>query len=218
MATQSSGFALYNLAYLELMPSFTCNYVGSTQQFSCQPEDFCSNPELEYRFDYSAENSIHNWVEKLNLTCRPGWQIGLLGSVYFMGWCCTLLWVPPLADKHGRKPVVFWGMLLNLIAFTLMIATRSYLMTLGMIFIMGAITTIRLPLISNYLVELVATPWRTFYITIWQMSESIPYIVATTYFLLDGKNSSVVVCVGYVFNVIAVAAIYFLPESPEFLY
>ena len=50
------------------------------------------------------------------------------------------------------------------------------------------------------------------------MSESIPYIVATTYFLLDGKSSTVVVFVGYAFNLIAVAAIYFLPESPEFLY
>lgn len=167
MATQSSGFALYNLAYLELMPSFSCNYIGSSQQFECQPSDFCGNPTIEYTYDYSQRNSIHNWVEKLSLTCRPGWQIGLLGSVYFMGWCCTLLWVPPLADKHGRKPVLFYGMLINLVALTLMIVTRSYLITLVSIFVQGAITTIRLPLISNYLVELVEIKWRTFYITVW---------------------------------------------------
>jgi hypothetical protein len=50
------------------------------------------------------------------------------------------------------------------------------------------------------------------------MSESIPYIVATTYFLLDGKQSFLIVFVGYAFNLLAVVGIYFFPESPEFLY
>jgi MFS family permease len=149
------------------MPSYSCNYVGMSQQWSCQPQDFCNNPEIQFSFNYEAENSIENWIEKLGLTCSSGWQIGLIGSAYFLGWCSTLLWVPPLADKHGRKPILMFGMLLNLVLLVVLLFSRSYQTTLAMVFLLGALTTIRLPLISNYLVELVGAPYRTIYLTIW---------------------------------------------------
>jgi len=30
LSTMNTGFIIYNLSYLELLPQFTCNYVGQT--------------------------------------------------------------------------------------------------------------------------------------------------------------------------------------------
>lgn len=92
-STASISIVIYNLSYLELMPEFTCNYIGQTQTFVCKEADFCGSPQIQYVITPSP-TSLYNWVEKLGLICRPGWQIGLLGSALFSGWCLTLLWVP----------------------------------------------------------------------------------------------------------------------------
>jgi hypothetical protein len=51
-ATNSTGFFYYCFSYLELMPQFTCNYVGSTDQFACEPKDFCDDPSISYNINY----------------------------------------------------------------------------------------------------------------------------------------------------------------------
>ena len=45
-ATGSTGYFFYNLSYLELMPVFTCNYIGSSVLFTCKETDFCSDPTI----------------------------------------------------------------------------------------------------------------------------------------------------------------------------
>eukprot|EP00353_Schmidingerella_taraikaensis_P000375 CAMPEP_0185596888 /NCGR_PEP_ID=MMETSP0434-20130131/81017_1 /TAXON_ID=626734 ORGANISM="Favella taraikaensis, Strain Fe Narragansett Bay" /NCGR_SAMPLE_ID=MMETSP0434 /ASSEMBLY_ACC=CAM_ASM_000379 /LENGTH=83 /DNA_ID=CAMNT_0028225461 /DNA_START=190 /DNA_END=438 /DNA_ORIENTATION=- len=82
------NFMYYNMSYLELIPEeFFCVYADSNEEVPCIPDDFCDNPELfSYRANYDLDNSYHNWVEKLDLTCRPSSQIGLLGSATFAGW------------------------------------------------------------------------------------------------------------------------------------
>jgi hypothetical protein len=45
-ATNSTGFFYYCFSYLELMPAFTCNYVGDSNQFTCEPKDFCDDPNI----------------------------------------------------------------------------------------------------------------------------------------------------------------------------
>ena len=43
--------------------------------------------------------------------CKPKWLAGSLGSVYFIGYVLTLLWLPRLADVYGRKILFTWGTL-----------------------------------------------------------------------------------------------------------
>jgi hypothetical protein len=85
-----------------MSPKFTCNYVGQEERFVCRQLDFCENPELEWQYDYSDPQTLHNWTEKLSLVCMPKWKLGLIGSVHFIGFCTTLLWLPPYADRYGR--------------------------------------------------------------------------------------------------------------------
>ena len=95
----SFGFWFYNLAFLCMPPKFLCNYVGRQESFVCRQQEFCGNPDLEWMIDYSNPQTLHNWIEKLSLVCKPSWQIGLLGSAYFAGMALTLLWLPSYADR-----------------------------------------------------------------------------------------------------------------------
>jgi hypothetical protein len=53
-ANEGINFIAYNLAFLELMPAYLCNWRGGpVTPFSCKPSDFCNNPTMIYYVDYS---------------------------------------------------------------------------------------------------------------------------------------------------------------------
>ena len=101
------NFIVYHFSYYELFPKYLCTYKNDpTQEVACKPEQFCDDPNvLSWKIDYSNPESLHNWIEKLNLTCGGGKTIGTLGSVLFIGWVITLLILPRIADVFGRMPV-----------------------------------------------------------------------------------------------------------------
>ena len=64
---------IYNLAFLEVLPQFTCSFNGSTELIPCVEKDFCGNPDVEVFVDWDDPNSIYNWASTIGLVCRPGW-------------------------------------------------------------------------------------------------------------------------------------------------
>lgn len=100
--------------------------------------------------DWSSERAFVNWVGKKGLACRPAYQIGLLGSAYFIGWCSTLLVFPLYADRHGRKEIVEKGMALNLIVYAVNMVTDSYWLTVLCQFVLGMLTSIRINVAFPY--------------------------------------------------------------------
>jgi MFS family permease len=59
-------------------------------------------PKNKYRAVKTDEEYFDNWVEKLDLLCKPQSEIGMLGSCFFMGLMITIFWAPQYSDKHGR--------------------------------------------------------------------------------------------------------------------
>jgi MFS family permease len=60
------------------------------------------NIEVEY-IDWEHKHSLSNWVQRFDLYCGKSFEIGLFGSMFFLGYISSCLLVPPLADKFGRK-------------------------------------------------------------------------------------------------------------------
>lgn len=157
MCTSSIGFVVYDLGFLELMPAFTCQHKGQEATFECQPGGdfgFCGKSNIEYTVNYDSPDSLHNWVEKLSLVCKPGWQIGLLGSALFAGWTSTLLWVPPLAEKYGRRKIFIWGNVARLLLFTALMFSHSYWLTVVSLYLIGTLESIQVSIGYNYCMEL----------------------------------------------------------------
>lgn len=137
------ALVFYNLAFFELMPVFLCNVVGQTTQFVCYPENFCNDSNLEWVIDYSSPESLHNWVEPLNLVCRSHFEIALLGSTYFVGWMATLVVFSRIADLYGRKTIFIVGTICQVVSLIVILASKNYWLTVAMMCSLGALTTIR---------------------------------------------------------------------------
>ncbi len=91
---QAFILVLWNIAYMEMSPRFKCSVTESQEVFDCTEKDFCGSSDINFWVDTANDRSLVNWSERIGLICRPGWQIGLLGSAFFAGWVSTLLWIP----------------------------------------------------------------------------------------------------------------------------
>ena len=56
--------------------------------------------------NYDSKHTRINWIEKFGLYCNHSFEIGLFGSVFFVGYVATCMFVPYLAEKYGRKKFV----------------------------------------------------------------------------------------------------------------
>ena len=61
----------------------------------------------------------------------------------FIGWVCTLPWVPRLADKYGRRRVFQFGMFCDLILLTAIFFTKNLNIMIGLAFLFGMCCTMR---------------------------------------------------------------------------
>ena len=62
----------------------------------------------------SSPQSFNNWVspKKLDLTCVDNGTIGMIGSMYFVGFAISSGIIPPLSDKIGRKSIFMVSLIL----------------------------------------------------------------------------------------------------------
>ena len=108
---------------------------------------------MSYRPNYDLDDSYHNWVEKLDLTCKPSSQIGLLGSMVFAGWVITLTFVPRVSDLYGRKKVFFASTVVQSIFYTVIMFTKTFWVALMTLFILGLCCAARAQVGILYILE-----------------------------------------------------------------
>ena len=87
----------------ELYPDYECTDATTGEKYSCEPKDFCDNPDVTAIIDWVSNTSLHNFVEKFDLTCAEPATVGLIGAMFFAGVACSMVYFPRLADIYGRK-------------------------------------------------------------------------------------------------------------------
>lgn len=97
--------------------------------------------QIPYTVNYNNHTSLHNWVEQLDLVCTPSFRLGLLGSMYFAGWTVTILFIPLLADKIGRRWIFFISVVITWAALWGIYLSKSLTMTISMMFLAGAMNS-----------------------------------------------------------------------------
>ena len=85
--------------------------------------------------------------------CEPSWKASLLGSVFPLGMAATMLFVPPLGDRLGRKRVFLVARILECIMYTLVFFTTNYWVMLIAVTGLGLITPGRFNVGTPYLSE-----------------------------------------------------------------
>lgn len=195
----SVNFFFAQMSYMELYPKYTCTYSNQTEPMHCKPEDFCHNANVtSYVIDWDADESLHNWVEKLNLTCVSKEKIGWLGSSFFVGWIATLFVLPRLADLYGRKWIWRLGMIVQLASYTVIMLTHNVNVMIAAIGVIGACNTARVNV--GFIVMLEFLPEEKHALvgsSVW-ITESFVNIVGVLYFTFMSKNWYWFVLVGYI--------------------
>lgn len=128
-----------------------------------------------------------------------------------------MLWLPPLADKYGRKRFFQFGQLIQLVLFTGLFLTTSLPVMIAIFFMFGAIGILAIEVGYVYLVEFMtssATPTAT---SAWSIQEALIYLFIVVYFWQISKHWLYCILIGYVWNVVSVIGTFWLPESPRYL-
>lgn len=189
-----TGFWFYILSYLIMLPRYQdCTYTDPQPEdpvSACTAENIClvPSPIIDYSIDWDNIYSIHNWVEKLDLTCTPGWKVGLLGSMVFVGWVITLIWVPRLSDKYGRKTIYMIGMWGDCACFIAMFLVTSIDLMICVTFVFGLCTTIRVNIGFVYIMEMMPKRNQTFYASAYNCQEGSILFMGTLYFWFVSKD------------------------------
>lgn len=55
----------------------------------CNNEIICKTEGITYDIDWSSSLSLHNWMEEMDMICWPNYQIGMFGTMYFMGFAIS---------------------------------------------------------------------------------------------------------------------------------
>jgi MFS family permease len=87
--------------------------------------------------DWGSIRSLHNWVDRLDLVCAAPWKIGLIGSMYALGWSVGCLMITPLGDVYGRKWPFMISTAVSLGVYLTLILSRNLLLTVIMFLFLG---------------------------------------------------------------------------------
>ena len=108
-------FLIYNISLFEAYPAFQClNSEGLWE--ACTKTKACSLEKSYWKPDFEQKNSFHNWIEELDLYCSPQAEVGLLGTMLFAGILTAMIFVIPLSDKYGRRPLLIVNAVLGTVA------------------------------------------------------------------------------------------------------
>ena len=73
----------------------------------------------------------------MNLACISKGEIGLIGSMQFVGWALASTFLPRLADMYGRKYVFLFSLLLQLLSMAATFFSENSKLTTGIMFFLG---------------------------------------------------------------------------------
>ena len=154
----SVDFYTYAIGFFLQVPDYVCTYAEdiSTQR-SCTPEEICADEStiIDWQVDWTSDRSLNNWRVKFDLTCAPDWKVAFPGMFLFVGWTVTTLLLPPLSNIFGRKKFFAAAMILGFFINLVILITHSWTVLIIMSFCLGLLTSIRIQVGYNYMIEFI---------------------------------------------------------------
>ena len=185
----------------------------------CEASTYCQMDRNLTKIDWNSLESLHNWVEHLDIACDSHTQFGMIGSAYFSGYTLSCLFVPRLADLYGRRLPFLVSSWFQLFIFIGIFFSNSYLFTVALILVFGFCGAGRSVVGYLYLLELVPSDWKTLVGTSLHSCNSLTFIMSALYFWFISKDWRWIILFSMIFNFIAVLGVTFIvPESPIYLY
>ena len=85
--------------------------------------------------------------------CEPDWKGSLIGTVFYVSWCLSLLILPHQADKIGRRGIYLCSRLAETLLFVGTMLTTNYWLMAGLLICFGIAAAGRINVGTVFLVE-----------------------------------------------------------------
>jgi len=210
------------LSFLEKEPKhFECKDPDTGEWKSCTKQEICDRglSKEDYKPDKNDDEYFDNWVDKYDLLCESKVKVGLLGSMFFIGIIATLLILPPLADKYGRKWIFIISNFVQIIGQLGLILSDNIYEAYFFAFLIGCTFSGKVVVGLNYMLEFNRPKWTETIVYFQLVAESITTILMTIWyqFIDRGWFMLQLLClIGAI--LITVYFIIWVPESPKWLY
>ena len=187
----------------------------------CDHDAYCSakyaHSDLR-RVDYDSPYSLHNWVEQLDIYCTGGFELGILGAVYYLGFLVgNAIFVTP-SDVYGRKWFVFAGCMLHSVAYLAMLFSKSLYLNYFLVLMCGTASPMRSNICYVMALEFVPKSKQVFVATFIQVADSVTIVVNALYFWKISTNWKYGAYLGVGVSFATGIAVSFLPEPPRWLF
>ena len=214
-----TGNFVYALPFLGKYPDYEWRSNLNPEWYKCQRNDVWENFSeingFEYRVDWNSIYSIDNWVTSMNLECAPEYQIGLFGSLYFIGYLLGSALLTRYADVKGRKWILLYSLLTSTIAAWLFLLTNSLTITYILILINGFVIAPTASISYLYMMEVVEEKNKMMFNCITWTIDALDIIFIAVYYYYFKSGESILYI--YVFHsIINLATLFYTPESPHF--
>ena len=84
-----------------MFPQYTCS--DGNVSWQCSREEFCfAEEEVFFTPDYSERESLYNFIWEFDAHCISGFELGLFGGMYFLGFILGSQLLSGIADIFGR--------------------------------------------------------------------------------------------------------------------
>lgn len=161
---------------------------------------------------------LHNWIEDLNLRCGQLWQIGLFGSIFFVGHVIGTTLLSEYGDTIGRIPMIRLGQGITLACYlAIVFFTRNILVIYMLIFIIGMLSCCRCNLAFIYGQEILAESRQNIGGCFFNLFDATVMIFSSFFIVYVSTNwvhlhSLFLVVIAFSLSVFCA-----LPESPKYL-
>ena len=105
---------------------------------------------------------FQNWYTRLDLLCKSHYEIGMIGSAYFLGLVIMIIPIPIISDQYGRRKVLLAAIMVSLVAQTCLLFVQTYNQVLFLMVIIGICFPARTIVGLDYMLELLPQ-WMRIY-------------------------------------------------------
>lgn len=157
-------------------------------------------------------------ISHLELYCTSKFEIGLIGSLIFVGFMLGCLVLPSYADTHGRRPLFLGLVGFQLIVWLLMILVTDLKLFYVLVFLFGVCVTGRFTIGFILYQETLPKYCQAKMAITMNICDGAGVIFSTFYFAFLSKNWMILQLMAIALNFVGlVANCIFRQESPRFL-
>ena len=153
------------------------------------------------------------------MLCESKFKVGLLGSMFFLGVISTLIIIPPLADKFGRKLIFLISNIVSVIGQLGLILSDNIYEAYFFAFLIGATFSGKVVVGLNYMLEFNRPKWNETIIYLLLVAESVSTILFTIWYQFIDRGWFLLQLICLILAVLTTAYFgIFVPESPKWSY